>query len=76
MKRRIGFALSLLFVVTTTVQPLLAVEKEPRKVLTGWIPYYSVKTVLPLVRKLPSAAPSVAGSQWSAMHLNMVQLKI
>jgi hypothetical protein len=29
--------------------------------LTGWIPYYSVKTVLPLVRKLPSAAPSVAG---------------
>ena len=61
MKRRIGFALSLLFVVTTTVQPSLAVEKEPRKVLTGWIPYYSVKTVLPLVRKLPSAAPSVTG---------------
>jgi hypothetical protein len=61
MKRRIGFALSLLFLVTTTVQPLHAVDKEPRKVLTGWIPYYSVKTVLPLVRKLPSAAPSVAG---------------
>ena len=61
MKRRIGFALSFLFLVTTTVQPLHAVDKEPRKVLTGWIPYYSVKTVLPLVRKLPSAAPSVAG---------------
>lgn len=61
MKRRIGFALSLLFLVTTTLQPLHAVDKEPRKVLTGWIPYYSVKTVLPLVRKLPSAAPSVAG---------------
>ena len=61
MKRRIGFALSLLFLMTTTVQPLHAVDKEPRKVLTGWIPYYSVKTVLPLVRKLPSAAPSVAG---------------
>ena len=61
MKRRIGFALSLLFLVTSTVQPLHAVDKEPRKVLTGWIPYYSVKTVLPLVRKLPSAAPSVAG---------------
>lgn len=61
MKRRIGFALSLFFLVTTTVQPLHAVDKEPRKVLTGWIPYYSVKTVLPLVRKLPSAAPSVAG---------------
>jgi hypothetical protein len=61
MKRRIGFALSLLFLMTTSVQPLHAVDKEPRKVLTGWIPYYSVKTVLPLVRKLPSAAPSVAG---------------
>jgi hypothetical protein len=61
MKRRIGFALSLLFLITTSVQPLHAVDKEPRKVLTGWIPYYSVKTVLPLVRKLPSAAPSVAG---------------
>jgi spore germination protein YaaH len=29
--------------------------------LSGWIPYYSVKTVLPLVRKLPSATPNVAG---------------
>jgi hypothetical protein len=61
MKRRIGFALSLLLLFTVAVQPLQAVEKEPRKILSGWIPYYSVKTVLPLVRKLPSAAPSVAG---------------
>ena len=61
MKRRIGFALSLLFLFTVAVQPLQAVEKEPRKILSGWIPYYSVKTVLPLVRKLPSAAPSVVG---------------
>jgi hypothetical protein len=61
MKRRIGFALSLLFIITTLLQPLQAVEKEPRKILTGWIPYYSVRTVLPFVRKLPSAAPNVAG---------------
>jgi hypothetical protein len=61
MKRRIGFALSLLLLFTVAVQPLQAVEKEPRKILSGWIPYYSVKTVLPLVRKLPSAAPSVVG---------------
>ena len=61
MKRRIGFALSLLFLFTAAVQPLQAAEKEPRKILSGWIPYYSVKTVLPLVRKLPSAAPSVVG---------------
>jgi len=61
MKRRIGFALSILLLFTAAVQPLQAVEKEPRKILSGWIPYYSVKTVLPLVRKLPSAASSVAG---------------
>jgi hypothetical protein len=61
MKRRIGFALSLLLLFTVAVQPLQAVEKEPRKILSGWIPYYSVKTVLPLVRKLPSAAPSIVG---------------
>jgi hypothetical protein len=40
---------------------LQAADKEPRKILSGWIPYYSVKTVLPLVRKLPSAAPNVVG---------------
>ena len=61
MKRRIGFALSLLLLFTVAVQPLQAVDKEPRKVLSGWIPYYSVKTVLPLVRKLPSASPNVVG---------------
>jgi len=61
MKRRIGFALSLLVLFTVSLQPVQAGDKEPRKVLSGWIPYYSVKTVLPLVRKLPSAAPSVVG---------------
>jgi hypothetical protein len=61
MKRRIGFVLSIILLFTAAVQPLQAVEKEPRKILSGWIPYYSVKTVLPLVRKLPSAAPSVVG---------------
>ena len=61
MKRRIGFALSFLLLVTAFAQPLQAADKEPRKILSGWIPYYSVKTVLPLVRKLPSAAPNVAG---------------
>jgi len=61
MKRRIGFLLSFLLLITAFVQPLQAADKEPRKVLSGWIPYYSVKTVLPLVRKLPSATPNVAG---------------
>jgi len=61
MKRRIGFVLSILLLFTAAVQPLQAADKEPRKILSGWIPYYSVKTVLPLVRKLPSAAPNAAG---------------
>jgi hypothetical protein len=61
MKRRFGFALSILLIITTFAQPIQAADKEPRKILSGWIPYYSVKTVLPLVRKLPSAAPTIAG---------------
>ena len=61
MKRAIGFTLSFLLLSTIIAQPLQAVDKEPRKILSGWIPYYSVKTVLPLVRKLPSAAPNVEG---------------
>ena len=61
MKRRFGFTLSIVLLITAFVQPIQAAEKEPRKVLSGWIPYYSVKTVLPLVRKLPSAAPNIAG---------------
>lgn len=61
MKRRFGFTLSLLLLITAFAQPIQAADKEPRKILSGWIPYYSVKTVLPLVRKLPSATPNVAG---------------
>ena len=61
MKRRFGFALSIVLIITAFVQPIQAADKEPRKILSGWIPYYSVKTVLPLVRKLPSAAPTIAG---------------
>jgi len=61
MKRSLGFALSFLLLITFFAQPIQAADKEPRKILSGWIPYYSVKTVLPLVRKLPTAAPSAAG---------------
>jgi spore germination protein YaaH len=61
MKRSLGFALSFLLLITFFAQPIQAADKEPRKILSGWIPYYSVKTVLPLVGKLPTAAPSAAG---------------
>ena len=67
MKRKIGFLLTTtlilaLSVIPSSVQFATADEKNPRKVVTGWIPYYSVRTVIPLVRKLPSAQPSVVGT--------------
>jgi len=66
MKRFIAFALTLITVATltthiTTAQTAAAADKPPRKVVTGWLPYYSVRTIMPLVRKLPTAQPTVAG---------------
>ena len=66
MKRLIAFALTLITVATllthiTTSQTASADDKPPRKVITGWLPYYSVRTIMPLVRKLPTAQPTVAG---------------
>ena len=66
MKRIIAFALSLITIATltthiTTAQTASAADKPPRKVVTGWLPYYSVRTIMPLVRKLPTAQPTVAG---------------
>ena len=65
MKRIIAFVLSLATIATLTTtittQTANAEEKPPRKVITGWLPYYSVRTIMPLVRKLPSAQPTVPG---------------
>ena len=66
MKRSIALALSLLTIATltthiTTAQFASAADKEPRKIVTGWLPYYSVRTIVPLVKKLPSAQPTVPG---------------
>ena len=66
MKRIIALALSLLTIATltthiTTAQFASAADKEPRKIVTGWLPYYSVRTIVPLVKKLPSAQPTVPG---------------
>ena len=66
MKRFTAFALTLITVATltthiTTAHIASAEDKPPRKVVTGWLPYYSVRTIMPLVRKLPTAQPTVAG---------------
>ena len=33
--------------VAVTTSPIALAENAPRKILTGWIPYYSMKTSLP-----------------------------
>lgn len=39
-----------------------AVENQPRTIVTGWIPYYSVKTVLPFIKKLPTINSPIVGA--------------
>ena len=39
-----------------------AVENQPRTIVSGWIPYYSVKTVLPFIKKLPTPNPPITGA--------------
>ena len=53
-----ALAISILIPISTA-----AIENRPRPIVTGWIPYYSVKTVLPFIKKLPtSVAPALGGA--------------
>ncbi|CAB4632143.1 MAG: hypothetical protein F2611_02265 [Actinobacteria bacterium] len=45
-------------VVPSAVHTASASNKEPRKIVTGWIPYYSIDRVLPRVRKLTPSVPT------------------
>ncbi len=42
-------------VVPSAVQTASASNKEPRKIVTGWFPYWSIDRILPRVRKLTPA---------------------
>ncbi len=42
----------------SSIQTATANNKEPRKIVTGWIPYYSIDRVLPRVRKLTPSIPT------------------
>jgi hypothetical protein len=65
-KRKKNKTTSLLVVITTLLSLLVpsavhtasASNKEPRKIVTGWIPYYSIDRVLPRVRKLTPSIPT------------------
>ena len=45
-------------IVPSSVHTATANNKEPRKIVTGWIPYYSIDRVLPRVRKLTPSIPT------------------
>jgi len=40
----------------------MAADNQPRKIVSGWIPYYSVKTVMPFIKKLPTLPTPAANS--------------
>lgn len=53
MKRSFHISLTLLMLISLTPQAL-AIDNQPRRIVSGWIPYYSVKTVIPFIKKLPT----------------------
>ena len=62
MMRRSSYIALALLITISLVPPALAVDNQPRKIVSGWIPYYSVKTVLPFIKKLPTLPTPAANS--------------
>ena len=63
MSRKFGIATA--FIIVAALSSSLSasgVENQPRTIVTGWIPYYSVKTVIPFIKKLPTAVAPAPGS--------------
>ncbi len=61
MRRSFYIALALLMIISLA-PPALAADNQPRKIVSGWIPYYSVKTVMPFIKKLPTLPTPAANS--------------
>ena len=63
MKRLISLSLAL-FLTLTLAQaiPAEATDAQPRKIVSGWIPYYSIKTVMPFIKKIPTAVATTSGA--------------
>lgn len=67
MSRRFALAMALASVLALTIvlafqNVAIAADNAPRAVVSGWIPYYSVKNVIPFIKKLPVATPAATGS--------------
>ena len=61
MRRSSYIALALLMIISLAPHAMAA-ENQPRKIVSGWIPYYSVKTVMPFIKKLPTLPTPAANS--------------
>jgi spore germination protein YaaH len=48
--------------IISLAPPALAADNQPRKIVSGWIPYYSTKTVMPFIKKLPTLPTPAANS--------------
>lgn len=57
---------SVLALIVLMICPLapnaFAADNQPRKIVSGWIPYYSVKTVMPFIKKIPTLPTPAAGA--------------
>lgn len=63
MRRKFRIATVLLLCTILSFSTISrAAENQPRTIVSGWIPYYSVKNVLPFIKKLPTTNPPVAGA--------------
>ena len=63
MRRSLYIALIFLVLAPLyALVPASAVDKQPRKIVSGWIPYYSVKSVMPFIKKLPTLPPPAVGA--------------
>ena len=61
MRRSSYIALALLMIISLAPHAMAA-DNQPRKIVSGWIPYYSVKTVMPFIKKLPTLPTPAANS--------------
>ncbi len=61
MRRSSYIALALLMIISLA-PPAQAADNQPRKIVSGWIPYYSTKTVMPFIKKLPTLPTPAANS--------------
>ncbi len=54
MMRRSTYIALALIMISSLAPHAIAADNQPRKIVSGWIPYYSVKTVIPFIKKLPT----------------------